>query len=186
MSAAAWPSVGLGLVAWAVALWRCSALSLRAPVDARQLAAALAARLTRGDRAGAIALCEALRGGWAADSACAVLQEASLAELPALLEEQRSAYRARAELGIGALHALGRMAFPLALGSAIIALSAPLAEVSGVPQVERALASAVQCVTAGLLTYVFSRISADWLRKLGARRLREIKIAAEALRPGAA
>jgi hypothetical protein len=170
--------VGLGLLAWAVALWRCGVLTLRAPVAAPLLAAALARR----DRSAALALCEALPGAWAAASARAALTEASPAELPGRIEEELRAYRARAELGLGALHALGRMAFPLALGSAIIALSTPLAEASRVQEVERALAAAVQCVTTGLLTHVFCRSSADWLRKLGARRLREIKIVSEALR----
>jgi len=183
VSAAAWPSVVLGLLAWTVALWRCAELAWRAPAAAPQLAAALVQRLARDDDARARALCEALPRCWAAQCAGAALRQASSrAELAGLMLEQHSAYRSRAELGLGALGAFGRMAFPLALGSAIIALSTPLAGGAGTAQVELALGAALQCITAGLLTSVFCRTSRDVLRALAARRLREISVVSAALR----
>jgi hypothetical protein len=179
---ALWPSLLLGLAAWGIAAWRVIVLSLHAAVDAPQLVAALERRLGRGDRAGALALCCALPRCWAAELGVSVLRDVSAAaELSGLLEELRSTYRLRAELGIGALTALSRMAFPLALGGAIVALSSALTGTSAVTQVERALGSALQCMTVGVLTSVFCRLSAELLRKQATRRLHEVAAVARAL-----
>ena len=99
-----------------------------------------------------------------------------------MIEEQRSAYRSRAELGLGALRAFSRMAFPLALGSAIIALSTPLAGATALQDVERALGAALQCVTVGLLTNVFCRTSSQMLRQQAGRRMHEISVVSRVLR----
>jgi hypothetical protein len=179
---ALWPSLLLGLAAWCVAMWRAVVLSLHAGADAPLLAAALERRLVRGDRSGALALCRALPRCWAAQLALSVLSGLGPdAELRGLLEDLRSAYCLRSQLGIGALSALSRMAFPLALGGAIIALSSALGGAAEVTQVERALSSALQCMTVGVLTTVFCRVSAELLRKHATLRVQELATVARAL-----
>lgn len=182
MAPAIWPSLVLALAAWVVALSRTLVLSVHGAGDGAQLAAALERRLLRGDRARALALCRALPRCWAAELAlCALCDDVPEAELASVLEELRGDYRVRVQTGIGALGSLSRMAFPLALGGAILALSSALGGVTEVTQVERALGSALQCMTAGVLTTVFCRVSADWLRKQGARRLHELAAVTRAI-----
>ena len=174
MSFAVWPSVLLGAAAWAVAAWRAAVLNWNAGVDEPQLVAALEGQLSRGDASGASALCHALAPAWAAEVAAAALRERSPAEVANVLEDLRAVYRQRAQLGIGVLAGLSRIAFPLALAGAIVALSSGFAGEGALTQVEHALGSALQCMSVGVLTSVFCRVSAELLRKQASLRMAEI------------
>ena len=126
-------------------------------------------------------MCHKLARAWAAVVAAAALRAGSDTEVSSLLEDLRDAYRQRAQLGLGALSALSRMAFPLALAGAVVALSSALAGEVAVTQVERALGSALQCMTVGVLTSVFCRVSAELLRKQASQRMLEIAAVARVL-----
>lgn len=177
MSNALWPCLLLGLLALGIAGSRVYVLAWQAPVAAAPLTAALIRHLARAELARACALCAALERGWAADCAWRWLQAsqdaAERASLPGLVEELQASYRQRAQTGLFALHALSRMAFPLALGTAILVMSGAFvaADVTGV---QLALSTALQGLTVAVMTSVFCKLSAGIVKRLGEARLREI------------
>jgi hypothetical protein len=99
-----------------------------------------------------------------------------------VVEELRVAYAQRAQSGIAALRALGRMAFPLALGTAIVSMSGAFGA-PDIASVERALSSALQCLTVGVLSAVFCRISAGVVSRQGQARMREIGAVCRGIQP---
>lgn len=176
MSLAVWPGVLLGLAALGIACRRVYVLAWQAPVAAPALTAALTRQIENGELAKALALCKALEPGWAA--ACAeqclrASREQQLQALSSVIEELRDAYAQRAQAGIEALRALGRMAFPLALGTAIVSMSSAFVG-ADLEQVERALSTALQCFTVGLTSAVFCRVSAALVSRQSEARMREI------------
>lgn len=167
MSAALWPGLLLAVAAWCIAGRRVYVLCWLAPADAGQLGAALARRLSQGQRGKASALCDALEGCWPACCAAEILRGTASAD------ELQAAYGVRAQQGLDALGGLGRMAFPLALGAAIVVMG----QASGTAapaQVEAALSVALQSLTLGLMSTVFCRASAAAVRRLGQARMREV------------
>ena len=171
-----WPGLLLGLAALGIAGWRVYVLAWQAPVAAPALAAALTRQIEKGELGKAFALCRALEPCWAAECAEQCLQASREPEhraLSSVVEELRDAYAQRAQSGIEALRALGRMAFPLALGTAIVSMSSAFAD-SDIERVERALSTALQCFTLGLTAAVFCRASAALVSRQAEARMREI------------
>lgn len=183
MSAAAIPCLALGFSAWAIAAIRVFVLTWSAPVDAPRLASTLERMLASGDRARAVAVCRGLAGGWAAECAERLLcaREQDAAALDFCVDELRASYRLRAHWGIGALRGLGRMAFPLALASAIVVMGRAFAD-ADVLKVEAALDSALQCLTLGVMSAVISRSGAAIVQRQGGARLQEIAAVCRGLR----
>jgi hypothetical protein len=166
-----WPCLLLGLAAVGIAAGRVYELTWRAPVAAAPLTTALVSQIAAGDMARARALCDALRRCWAADCAAECLRSSE--QLPAVIEDLRSMYGQRAKSGLGALHALGRIAFPLALGTAVVSMSGAFAD-ADVARVEAALGTALQSMTLAVATTVFCRVSATVVSRQGEARLREV------------
>ncbi|HET8937360.1 MAG TPA: hypothetical protein VFN67_28150 [Polyangiales bacterium] len=176
MTLALWPGLLLGLAALGIAGFRVYVLTWQAPVAAPALAAALSRHVEKGELAKAIALCRALAPCWAAVCAEQCLQASRELEHPALtsvVEELRITYTQRAGAGVEALRALGRMAFPLALATAIVSMSSAFVG-ADLEQVERALSTALQCFIVGLTSAVFCRASTAVVSRQGEARLREI------------
>lgn len=96
------------------------------------------------------------------------------------MQELRVTYAQRAEQGVEALRTLGRIAFPLALGTAIVTMSGAFA-VADIERVERALSTAAQCMTVGLVTAVFCRVSVAVVSRQAAGRMREIAVVCRGL-----
>jgi hypothetical protein len=168
------PGLLLGLAAAGVAAARVYAVAWRAPVAATPLAAALTRHIARGELTKAADLCRALERGWAADCAAKYLAASTEpAGTAGLAEELRVTYAQQARAGVEVLRALGRMAFPLALGAAIATMSGAFAS-SDVASVEAALSTALQCLTVGVLSVVFCRASATVVSRQGAARMKEI------------
>jgi hypothetical protein len=109
------------------------------------------------------------------------------AELRFLADDLRASYRLRALWGLGTLRALGRMAFPVALGTAIVVMGRAAAQ-ADVTSVERALSLAFESLTLGVMSAVFCRASATMLQRQAEARAREISLVcrrvAAALGPG--
>jgi hypothetical protein len=174
LSLALWPCVLLGLLALGIAAARVYVLAWQAPVAAAPLAAALTRQIACGEFARAYSLCRALPRCWAAECAEECLRASEeRAPLAGVIEELNVTYAARASAGLGALQTLGRMAFPLALATAILSLSGAFAE-ADVARVESALSTAVQAFTAGLMATVFCRVGASIVSRQGEARMKEI------------
>lgn len=173
MNNALWPGLLLALVAIGVASRRVYIVAWRAPVAAAPLTAALQRQIARGEIPRAIALCRALEHAWAAQCAEECLQPEARSSLASVVEELRVSYAARASQGLGALRALSRMSFPLALGTAIATMSGAFAA-ADVTRVETALSGALQCMTVGVMTAMFCRASVALVSRQGAARMKEI------------
>jgi hypothetical protein len=171
---AVWLGLALGLAAWLIALRRVIALAWRAPVDIAPLARELKRRLSAGDDAGALALCELLPGTWAATLAARVLRAARGPEAEFALEEANLEFEHAADRGLDALRTLARMALPLALGSAIVVLGVGVQSFS-VPNAQAALQDALGCVVAGFATLAVCRLSLGSLERQAAERLEEVR-----------
>lgn len=183
MSLALAPCVLVGLLALCIAGSRVYVLAWQAPVAVAPLTAALTRHVACGELAQARALCRALQGSWAADCARRVLDATDEhARVRAQLEELQGLYRQRAQAGLFALQALGRMAFPLALGIAIAVMSGAFVD-ADVPRVEEALSTALQCLTVAVMNIVFCRVSAGIVKRQADARLREIGAVCRALIP---
>lgn len=176
MSVALLPGLLVVALATSIAVRRTYELTWRAPVAAAPLTAALQAKIARAELGAAISLCRALSPAWAAACAAQCLRASEeRSPLAGVVEELRVTYAQRASRGVEALRALGRMSFPLALGSAILAMSSAAAA-ADVTQVEQALSIALQAMIVGLTTVVFCRMSAIVLSRQGALRMREIAV----------
>jgi hypothetical protein len=180
MEAAVWPCVLLGLLAFCIAGSRVYILAWQAPVAAVPLTAALTRHVARGELSQACALCTALAPSWAADCAWHCLQasqeraaERGFTGVALTIEELQASYRQRAQAGLFALQALSRMAFPLALGTAMVVMSGAFVD-ADVSRVEHALATALQGLTVAVMNIVFCRVSAVIVARQGEARLREI------------
>jgi hypothetical protein len=139
-------------------------------------------RLGAPDRAGALALCERLSPSWAATFASRVLR-AQLAEDPGLffvVAELTAEFEHAAQLGLDALRTLARISLPLSLGSAILVLGAG-AQSFNVAGAQTALRDAVQCVTVGVATLAFCRISLGSFQRQATERLAEVRRVSVAL-----
>jgi len=171
------PSLALAAVAWLVAGLRTYELAWRAVLDSSAFQAALEARLSSGQLPEAIALCRALAPAWPADYARALLEaRAQGGEAEETLDELREGYEFRAQKGLSVLLSLSRMAFPLALGSAIVVLSGAFDAASiDIQQAERALRAAFECLLTGGLTVFFCRSAFALLGQKAASRVREIR-----------
>ncbi|MET0390328.1 MAG: hypothetical protein ABW321_30430 [Polyangiales bacterium] len=179
MSAAAWPGFVLAIAAFCVAARRVYILAWRAPLDAGPLSSALAQRLKHQEQAAAIALCEPLAEAWPARCALALLSLPATSpeaeQLRATIDELQRGYRFEAQIGLFALHTLGRMALPLAFGCAIVVLSGAFGPEPDVERAQQALHAAVQCVVLGMLTLFFCRTSGALLQRQAASLLRDIR-----------
>ncbi|MEY4581708.1 MAG: hypothetical protein RL701_6411 [Pseudomonadota bacterium] len=182
------PCVVLALAAWCVAAWRAYVILWCAPVDLPLFRSAIA----QAGHAQAGALCRALPGVWAAESASSWLQEhqegrahGTNTGLRSAIAELQSAYAFKAEAGLAALHTFARMALPLALGCAIFVLSRAFdASPPDVARVEQAVATAIECVVTGVLTTFFCRSSVAILQAQANERLQEIRAIGHVMRGG--
>ncbi|HTU58254.1 MAG TPA: hypothetical protein VMF89_07465, partial [Polyangiales bacterium] len=175
LSAAIWPGLLLAVIAISIAGRRVYIVAWRAPVAAAPLTAALQRQIARGEVARAIALCRALEPAWAAQCAEQCLQTEPRSALARVVEDLRDSYAERAGQGLEALRALSRMSFPLALGTAIVTMSGAFAA-ADVTRVEQALSGALQCMTVGVMTAMFCRMSAVIVSRQGAARMKEISV----------
>jgi hypothetical protein len=149
-------------------------LAVQAQVDAVSLASALERRIQSGQLTQAQRLCAALQRAWAAQCAQRVLaSDEDPGGLTFLVDDLRAGYRLQAQWGLGALQTLGRMAFPAALGTAIIVMGGAATQPE-IARVEHALGQASQSVMLGVTVAVFCRVSASVLRRQGDARMREI------------
>jgi biopolymer transport protein ExbB/TolQ len=174
LSLALLPCLGLALAAWGIAAWRLYVLAVQAQVDAGSLASALERRIHAGHVTQAQRLCTAMQRTWAADCAQRVLaSDDDPGRLTHLIDDLRADYRLQAQWGLGALATLGRMAFPAALGTAIVVMGGAAAQPE-IARVEDALGQASASVMLGVIVAVFCRVSASILRRQGDARMREI------------
>jgi hypothetical protein len=175
----------LAAAAWSLASYRLWVLSVRAPLERGAFCAALE-RLTRGAAPAGVErayrLCRALSDAWAAQCALALLAETARPELlRRTLDEQFRLYEFKAHSGVSALLVLGRMALPLALGSAIVLLGLAFEPPIVAEGAERAVTVAVECVFTGLLTTVFCRASAALVQRQARERMQDVRAVGRAL-----
>jgi len=169
------PSLLLAALAWGIVATRIYVLCVTAPVDVVPLQAAIERQLHAGKSELARGLCRGLPEGWAARVAHALLEAEPGAARRAAFEEQTAVYRYEAQRSLHALQGLGRMALPLSLGSAMVVMSAAFADTHDVARVHAAVGTAWQCLVTGGLCTLFCRVSAAFLRRVAAERLREIR-----------
>lgn len=187
MSAAIVPGVLLAAASVAVAARRLYELSWRAPVDAEKFARELTLRVTRGDEARALSLCDAVPSGWGADLAGRVLRAITRdgEALRPLLEELELEYAHVSQRGVDVLGALQRIAIPLALGVAIVVLGSGFdaGGSSGIAagEAQRALQTALQAMSLGLATWVSARVGVSVLRHQASARMAEVRHVVKAL-----
>lgn len=187
MSAAIVPGLLLAAASVIVAARRLYELSWRAPVDAESFVRELTLRVTRGDEARALGLCDALRSGWAADVAGRVLREIThdREALRPQLEELELEYAHMSQRGVDMLGALQRIAIPLALGVAIVVLGSGFdaSDSSGIAagDAQRSLQTALQALSLGLATWVLARVGVSVLRQQANARTVEVRRVIKAL-----
>jgi hypothetical protein len=168
-------NLGLAICAFALAAWRVYVLGVRAALDLEAFRATLERRVSARDHDGAVALCRALPNVWAAQSALAMLEEAEPSD------DVLASYGFEAQRGLTPLFTLSRMALPLALASAIVVLSQAFTA-NETQDAQRALGSALQCLTVGLLSMLFCRSALGFLQRQARARMHEIRAVATALR----
>ena len=179
-------SIALGLGALGLTFLRVRELALRAPLAARPLARRLAELIELDDRAAALQLCAQLLPAWGAQLANATLREWSdPAQAEFALEENLVRLELAAERHRSAIRTLGRMALPLALGSAIIELSLGFSGEPGAAiaasTVQAALDCALRSLATGFATAAFCPLAGAFLQRQASARLDEVRIVAEML-----
>jgi hypothetical protein len=169
-----------------LSLLRARELSLRAPLAAGAFAAALSSWLREGDFARAEALCVQLHPAWGAELASRALgARAQGDDVAFALQESLARARMAAERHLFAIRTLGRIAVPMALGSAIVELGLGFspggAETIDAANVQSALDCALRVVATGFTTAVFCQLSVASLQRQARARLDELRIVADAL-----
>jgi biopolymer transport protein ExbB/TolQ len=181
-----WLSIALGLAALWLSGARTLELALRAPLAARPFARSLSQLLERGDLAAALRLSDRLRPSWGAELASAALRTwAQPAELQFTLQDAMARLQLAAQRNLYAIHTLGRMALPLALGSAIVELSLGFGGDPGAAiaasSVQSALDCALRSLATGFATAVFCPLASTFLQEQARLRLDEARSVAETL-----
>jgi biopolymer transport protein ExbB/TolQ len=182
----AWLSIALGLAALALTFLRVHELALRAPLAARPFARRLGELIEAGDLAAAQRLCARLLPGWGAQLAGAALREWSdPATVDFALDEAFARLELRAQRHLNAIRTLGRMALPLALGSAIVELGLGFGGDPGsalaASTVQAALDCALRALATGFATVLFCPLASAFLQRQSLERLEEARIVAEML-----
>jgi hypothetical protein len=183
------PSLSVLLSAFTLLFLRARELVWRAPLDGPRLIDALHAPFAAGEFQAIQAVCERLRSGWAAQVALAALAAVrSGDDLAFALEEACAHWAQVAERHALAIVALGRIALPLALASAIVQLGAGFQTHASLALVEAQLNTALISGSLGLTTLVLCRLGSLRLQRQAQARVREVQWLAESLlsaaRPG--
>ena len=173
----------VGVCAVGLALRQTVELSLRAPVAARPLAALFEAGTGLSQSR---TLAERLAPSWAARLLHAAVDAQQTGDDAAFaIAEATDSAGVLAERHLDAIRALGRIAIPLALGSAIIELGLGFASGEGgtiaVDAAQGALAAALRTMATGFTTTVFCQVSVASLRRQAQARMDELRIVAAAL-----
>jgi biopolymer transport protein ExbB/TolQ len=179
-------TIAVGVFAVGLSLLRARELSLRAPLAARPFADVLSTWLREGEVARAEALCARLHPAWGAELASQALgARAQGDDVAFALQESLARARMAGERHLFAIRTLGRIAAPLALGSAIVELglgfSPSGAETIDAASVQSALDCALRAVATGFTTAVFCQVSVASLQRQARARLDELRIVADAL-----
>ena len=180
-----WLSIALGLGALGLTFVRACELTWRAPLAARAFARRLAELIQADDRAAALRLSTRLLPAWGARLASAVLRESDRAQAEFALDESFAQFERAAERDQHAIRTLGRMALPLALGSAILALSLAFGGAAGAAiaasTVQAALDCALRSLATGFASAVFCPLAGAFLQRQASARVEEVRIVAEML-----
>jgi hypothetical protein len=165
---------------------RLRAVAFQAALDGRSFSREIAARLNAGEVGQARALADTLRPAWAADIVLRTLDTSGdRAQLQYALEEARVELELAAQRGLLALRSLGRIALPLALAIAILELAAGFG-----PSPDRAHTAALAfsrglfAISVGMGTTIVCQLSYAVLAREARERLREVQLAADAVRGG--
>jgi hypothetical protein len=174
-------AAGAALILIGVRLW---AVAFQAALDGQSFSREIAARLKADQADRALALAQELRPAWAAEIVLRTLD--TRGDAPALqyaLEEVRAELELAAQRGLLALRSLGRIALPLSLAIAIVELGAGFG-----PSPDRAYAAGLAfsrglfAISVGMGTSIACQLSYTVLAREAARRLREVQLAADAVR----
>jgi hypothetical protein len=181
----AWTALPLVAAAAALVLvgLRMRTVAFVAALDGLSFGRELESRLSAGQVDAARALAIQLRPAWAAELVVrAIGSRDEPVQLRFALEEARSELELAAERGLLAIRSLGRVALPLALAIAIVELGRGFE-----PDVDRAWAAGeaftrgLFAVSVGMAVSVVCQLSYGVLAREGARRLREVQLASDAL-----
>jgi hypothetical protein len=181
----AWTALPLAAAAAALVLigLRVRTVVFTAALDGPSFRRELESRLSAGQIDAARALATQLRPAWAAELVVlAIGSRDEPDELRFALEEARAELELAAQRGLLAIRSLGRVALPLALAIAIVELGRGFE-----PRVDRAWAAGqaftrgLFAVSVGMAVAVVCQLSYGVLAREGARRLREVQLASEAL-----
>jgi hypothetical protein len=187
MSAAIVPGLLLAAASLALTVLRLLELSWRAPLEVESFAAELTRYVSLGDEARALRLCDALPSSWGAELAGRALRAVTREgdALQPVAEELELEYAHASQRGTDVIAALQRIAIPLALGVTIVVLGSgfDIEGGSGIAAsaAQGALQLALQALSLGLATWVFSRASVSVLRQQATARMAEVRRVRKAL-----
>jgi hypothetical protein len=178
--------IALGAAAVGLSLRQARELGLRAPIAARPFADLLTASLAQDDVGRVRALCERLRTSWAAELVRQCLDaEAQGENIVQAVEDATARAHMLAERHLYAIRTLGRIAVPLALGTAIVELGFGFAPSAGTTiaasGVQHALDCALRALATGFTTAVFCQVSVASLQRQAQARMAELHVVAHAL-----
>jgi hypothetical protein len=184
----AWTALPLAAAAAVLVLvgLRVRAVVFAAALDGPSFGRELESRLSAGQVEAARALANQLRPAWAAELVVrAIGSREEPAQLRFALEEARAELELAAQRGLLAIRSIGRLALPLALAIAIVELGRGFE-----PEADRAWAAGqaftrgLFAVSVGMAVSFACQLSYGVLAREGARRLREVQLASEALLRG--
>jgi hypothetical protein len=179
-------TIALGIAAVSLALSRTFELAFKAPLDTQRFVDALSGLLAVEDWASARGLCDRLKPAWPARLATRALAAHAQGEGVTFTLEMTSAeLRSAAHRHLYAIQMLGRIAVPLALGSAIVELGLAFqpsdAAAIAVGSAQSTLDGALRAVIIGFTTAAFCQLSVAVLQRQARARLAELRVVADLL-----